>query len=78
MNKVGDESMTLVSFSLALFKKKKIVAFLLKIVQIQILYTIFCVPLYISQITICYVFIYFFILNFDYIIRKIKQIYDKL
>ena len=60
MNKVGDESMTLVSFSLALFKKKKIVAFLLIMVQIQIFYTIFCVQLYILPITICHIFIYFF------------------
>ena len=42
---------------------------------IQILYTIFCDPLIIA----CYVFIYLFlILNFDYFIRKIKQIHDKL
>ena len=34
--------------------------------RIQILYTIFCVTLYISPITICYVFV-----NFSYKIAKV-------
>ena len=46
-------------------------------IRIRILCIIFCIPLYVLPIC-CYVFFFFFILNFCYFIKQVKQIYVKL
>ena len=52
--------------------------FLCSIIGIQILGTIFCIPLYVLPIITCHLFNFFSTLSFGYSIRKIKQIYSKL